>query len=179
MSDEITETSEISGKKKQGRPPKEAGVSKDEFDAKFGQLTSQITGITSILADLANSMKQPATPNVVNSARIGDNPPPSVAEAGPTPSNQVPVAPSWRELVDKTLGTDFDIIVTMPPNGGTQFTLLVPKDKSNADQQHWIVYKRDHRTREVGATGFDGVKEWCLKVRGNLIASGKTLPQYP
>jgi hypothetical protein len=102
---------------------------------------------------------------------------PVKVEAGP--DNETPVPVSWVNAVHEILGPEFDVKFEQPDSGGALFTIIVPKDKSNATVDHWKMYKRDFRTREIGATGLGGVKEWALLVRKNLTASGTKLIQYP
>ncbi len=85
----------------------------------------------------------------------------------------------WEEVVLKILGPEFQCEFVQPDNGGALFKIIVPKELSNASQLHWQIHNRDVRTKEIGNTGLTGVTEWCLKVRQNLIASGKQLIQYP
>ena len=99
-------------------------------------------------------------------------------EAAPD-KNRVSVPPSWTALVEQILGPEFGCEYELPPDGGQKFTILVPKEKSNATPDYIAMYKTDRRTRELGNTGVRGVKEWCLKVRQNLLRSEIKLPVYP
>lgn len=98
-------------------------------------------------------------------------------DGGPDEENLIPA--KWKLAVAEILGPEFECQVVQPDNGGTQFKIIVPKELSNASQMHWEMHGRDVRTREIGNTGLVGVKEWCLKVRQNLTASGIKLIQYP
>jgi hypothetical protein len=100
-------------------------------------------------------------------------------EAGPDKDQSTPIPPSWLKAVHTILGTDFECELKQPDKGGTIFTIIVPKDKSNASQLHWQNFKQDRRSKELGNTGLEGVTLWCKKVRANLLATGAKLVQYP
>lgn len=147
-------------KKKMGPKPK---VTLEQFNALetkvndgFGAIMNKLETIITPVID-----PTPATAKVEASA------------------DETPVPPAWRELVTQTLGPDFDVELVFPEAGGQIFRVIVPKDKSNASQMHWTMHKRDVRSRELGNTGAKGVKEWCLKIRLNLLRSGTKLPVYP
>ncbi len=103
---------------------------------------------------------------------------PVVDSEGSTDTDETPVPVKWKNLVKEILGPEFECELVQPDNGGTQFKIIVPRDLSNAPQMYWEMHNRDVRTREIGNTGLVGVKEWCLKVRQNLIRSGIKLVQY-
>ncbi len=92
---------------------------------------------------------------------------------------QTPVPPKWTRAVHEILGQEFECEFAQPDNGGAIFRIIVPRELSNAPQIHWEMHTRDVRSREIGNTGLTGVKEWCLRVRSNLSASGIKLIQYP
>lgn len=149
-------------------PPKQKPVMQEEF-AKFqGEVTS---ALGSILKKLEEQPKLQADSNGV---RIAKNEP--VDDSGPTSSAQVP--PAWRKLADEILGPDFDIELRLPENGGQIFVIHVPKEKSNATQDHWNMHHRDTRSRELGNTGVKGVKDYLVRVRKNLVGSEIKLPYY-
>ena len=158
---------------KEPKAGKAKGVSRKEFE----ELETKInTGFSTIMEKLEGLNKQSTltvTPAVNNTAV------PTKEDNGAPRNDLTPVPPTWREMVDKILGPDFDCEFYQPPQGGQKFSIIVPKEKSNADQQHWKYFSRDKRTKELSNTGITGVEEWCKKVRANLIASGKTLVQYP
>jgi hypothetical protein len=161
-----TSPSDEGEKKKPGR--KAAGVSKEEFIEFQGQVT---TALGSILEQLKN---QPKVSLDSEGVHVSNTLPKE--EGGSEKSAMVP--PAWRKLTDEILGSEFDIELDLPENGGQHFIVHVPKEKSNAGKDHWDMYKRDKRTRELGNTGIRGVKEWLLRIRKNLIASGIKLSYY-
>ncbi len=111
-------------------------------------------------------------------AQLAEKPPVTAElDGGTDEENLIPT--KWKTAVRDILGPEFECQVVQPDNGGTQFRVIVPKELSNASQMHWEMHGRDVRTREIGNTGLVGVKEWCLKIRQNLTASGIKLVQYP
>jgi hypothetical protein len=87
-------------------------------------------------------------------------------------SNLSVVPPKWRAIVDEILGKDFGLSVSYPDSGnGFQFSIVVPKDKSNAPKDYLEFYKADIRTKTIGnAEGSEGVKKYCELVKKNLTA---------
>lgn len=152
--------------KPKGPTPK---VSVEEFNEFKAEVDTKLGAILETVL----ALKTPPAP--VQAASTQTAP---VPEGGPK-TELTPVPPSWREMVDKILGPDFDCEFYQPPQGGQKFTIIVPREKSNADQLYWQNFSRDKRTKELANTGITGVEQWCKKVRANLIASGKTLVQYP
>lgn len=154
-----------------GKPPKEkapkaakaAGPSMEQFENLQTQVTDALGMITKQLGALQEN------PGTVKSV--------AVLEGGP--DDQTPMPSTWRKAVVEILGPEFDCEMVQPDTGGTKFKIIVPRAQSNATQSYWEMHKRDIRTKEIGATGLTGVKEWCLKVRANLTASGIKLVQYP
>lgn len=94
-------------------------------------------------------------------------------EAAPIGSPENPgvvLNPEWRKIVDEILGPDFGIMVNFDKDGSTmKFTIIVPKDKSNAKQDYMEFYKHDYRTIALNpaATGI-GVRQWCERIKRNL-----------
>jgi len=149
------------------QPEKPKPVMQEEF-AKFKEeVNGGISAIMGKLEKLAE-VKPVSMPSQPTSVKV---------EAGP--DNETPVPVSWVNAVHEILGPEFDVKFEQPDSGGALFTIIVPKDKSNATVDHWKMYKRDFRTREIGATGLGGVKEWALLVRKNLTTTGVKLIQYP
>lgn len=99
-------------------------------------------------------------------------------DAGPDTESE-PVSPKWRKQVETILGPEFGCEINHADDGGVKFTVIVPREKSNATQDHWDMYKADRRTIEVSRTGLEGVKQYCLRIRANLLKSEVQLPKYP
>lgn len=136
----------------------------DKVDQGFGKLLEKLDEIKKTPALVV----QPAAP--VKPVKV---------EGGPTPDDATPVPPKWVATVHEILGPEFDVRFEQPDSGGARFTIIVPKDKSNANKDHWEMYKHDYRTKDIGNTGLAGVKEYCILVRKNLLASEVKLIQYP
>lgn len=149
---------------------KKAGPVPKVTQEEFGAFKESVNGALAMILE-----KLDKTPAPVQAIPVTQG---AVNEAGPK-TELTPVPPTWREMVDKILGPDFECEFYQPPQGGQKFSIIVPREKSNADQQHWKYFSRDRRTKELANTGVTGVEQWCKKVRANLIASGKTLVQYP
>lgn len=148
--------------KKKEKPAKvEKAVSRKEFE---GLQETVNSGFAAIMEKLSSPTAQVAAT------------PAKPEEGGIQTPSLVP--PAWRALTDEILGPDFEIELELPENGGQKFSIFVPMEKSNATPDYKKVYKRDKRTRELGNTGIKGVKDWCIKVRRNLIKSGIKLPYY-
>lgn len=149
--------------------PKARPVMQEEFSAFKKEVND---GIGAIMGKLEKIVSVP--PTIAEGSLLKAAP---VIEAGPNKETPVPV--NWAKAVLDILGPEFEVKFDQPDSGGAMFTIIVPKEKSNATVDHWKMYKRDYRSRELGNTGLAGVKEWALKVRQNLTASGIKLIQYP
>ena len=82
----------------------------------------------------------------------------------------VTLNPEWRKIVDEILGPDFGIQVSFDKDGADmKFTIVVPKEKSNAPRDYLEYYKHDWRTISLNPaqTGV-GVRQWCEKIKRNL-----------
>lgn len=144
-------------------PKPEASV---PLEAKFNKFQGEVTSALGLIAEQLGKLNSPA-PKVVED------------DAGPDKDQSTPVPPTWRKAVHEILGPDFECEFKQPDRGGSIFTVIVPKNKSNANQLHWQNFKSDRRSKELGNTGLDGVKVWCSKIRSNLLATGAKLVQYP
>ncbi len=147
--------------KKAGPKPK---VSLEQFTA----LETKVNDGFSAIMNKLEAMVVPPVPVAATPAKV----------EGAT-DTESPVPPAWKQLVVDILGSDFECELALPESGGSIFRIIVPKEKSNASQMHWSMFKRDVRSKELGNSGVKGVKEWCLLVRKNLLNSGMKLPVYP
>jgi hypothetical protein len=104
------------------------------------------------------------------------------APAATTPAVQVEgepdkavIPPSWRRVVDTVLGPEFGIDVRYPDeksNGLFLFTVIVPKEKSNAPKDHWEMYKSDRRTKNIAGNPSVGeIQKHCERIKANLVRS--------
>lgn len=79
------------------------------------------------------------------------------------------VNPAWKEKAEELLGDALERCeVFYPRNGGTVFTLVIKKEKSNAAPDYFAFYKEDRRSKEIGNEGIEGVENWCKLVKENL-----------
>lgn len=94
----------------------------------------------------------------------------SVATVQPTETPKYPIPVEFREAVDMILNKKFGIeIEYLNDSASFQFSLLVPREYSNAGESHWTSYKEDRRTRLIeNALGVNGVRDWSSKVYENL-----------
>lgn len=88
------------------------------------------------------------------------------------------VPEKWRAMADAMLGKDFVIELELPEKGGQKLNVYVPRNKSNAPEEYWEKFKQDKRTRELGNTGIEGVRNWLLRIRKNLLTNGIQLPYF-
>ncbi len=139
---------------KEEKKDKKEIVTKEEFD----NLAKSVEGLGGILSDIVNKLNQPK-----------DVAPTQGQQVEPTPDS-APVPPGWRKIVDETLGPDFGINVVYPETGaGFQFKIIVPKEKSNAEQAYLELYKVDVRTKAISySEGIEGVRKYCELVAKNL-----------
>lgn len=163
-----------------GPAPKERPVMQAEFAGFQSDVKESLGALTQILSNVATELKdlkaQPKFEADSNGVRIVNSQVKDDASPGFDSGGMVP--PAWRVLTDEILGPDFSISLRLPENGGQIFSVKVPKNKSNASEDHWNMHKSDERSRELGNTGVKGVKEYLLKIRKNLTVSEIKLPYY-
>lgn len=80
------------------------------------------------------------------------------------------IPPKWREIVNKSLGSDFDIKVVYPETGsGFLFKIVVPESKSNMTEAYKMRHKVDIRTKALGySDAISGIQVFCEKIAKNL-----------
>lgn len=141
---------------KKGKPaPK-----KEEF-VTAGEFKSSMEGIVNALE--AINTKLNATPEQAKVITAEEK---KVNEAGP---DRVQTNPEWEKAAKEILGDFLDHTeVNYEKSGGIMFTIVVARDKSNAGEQYLGMTGSDRRTKEVSATGMEGVNEWCKLVKSNL-----------
>lgn len=97
---------------------------------------------------------------------------PQQTEARPevTISNGFPIPVEYQEIVDTLLNKKFKVdIGYLADAAAFSFSILVPREYSNASQSHWDTYKEDKRTKVIqNAYGANGVREWVLHVYENF-----------
>lgn len=94
-----------------------------------------------------------------------------IIEAAPNP---VQTNPEWDKTAREILGEYLDHTeVAHERSGGIKFTIVIKASKSNASAEYMQMAKSDRRTKDVGASGMEGVTEWCKLVRSNLKRTEK------
>lgn len=92
---------------------------------------------------------------------------PSVNVHG-TVDSKFPIPYEYREVVDTVLNRKFGIDIDYV-GGAFNFSVLVPKEYSNAGEPHWQSYHEDRRTKNIdNALGTSGVRDWVTKIYDNL-----------
>lgn len=131
---------------------KEEFVSKDDFNS----LLESVSTIAKSVGELSDRFNNPT---VVKKEEVRFEDP-----------DKTHLPPRWRELCDQVLGKDFGLNVVYPETGrGFLIKVIVPKEKSNANQDHWEFYKTDIRTKSISfAEGAEGVKLYFEKIQKNL-----------
>lgn len=137
-------------------------VTRDEFD-------SLIKSVSTLTELVSKSLEKPKPLEKQEYAKID-----AEVEESVNPQD-VRVPPQWRKQVDDILGPEFGAEVIYPKSGGTKFTVIVPRSKSNAPAFYWEMHKNpafcvDRRTFQVGNRGIEGVIEWCQKIKSNLTS---------
>lgn len=135
-------------------------VSKEEFSSRMSSLENSLLSVVDLL-----KVKSEKTEPVAKLAEqvAGDK---AVTDAK---AYQAPINPKWEEGAKEILGDKLDHCeVDYPLGGGTQFTVVIKPEFSNAPKAYIERYKFDRRTKEIGATGYAGVTEWCNQVKANL-----------
>ena len=133
-----------------------------KVESKFDQIMDKLSNTTvSVSADGPNTSA------------------PRKMEDGGPDINITTVPPGWKAMIEEILGPEFDCEYHLPNDGGQEFTIIVPKEKSNSTKEYWAEFGKDRRTKELGNTGERGVKEWALTVRQNLLRSEIKLKVYP
>lgn len=90
--------------------------------------------------------------------------------------DKMPVPASFTDAVNTILNNKFTVEIeysSNTPNFG--FSIIVPKEYSNAGKPHWDMYKEDRRTKMISnAEGVEGVKIWVQKVYDNFDMETKS-----
>lgn len=144
-------------------------VRKDDFD--------KLVGVVSELAKAVNDLKEAKQEikGTADMSKVKDSSPqiPAVSpniEIEENKSDKMPIPPTWRKLVDESLGMDFGIDVVYPQTGtGFLFKIIVPSEKSNMSKDYKEFYRVDIRTKALAPSeGIDGIRKFCEAVKKNL-----------
>lgn len=109
--------------------------------------------------------------------------PPTVPEPKPTVNEEQaghPIPLEYQELVNTLLNKKFKVHVDYKPDQvAFEFAILVPKEYSNAGENHWNTYGEDRRSKVIqNAYGANGVREWVLQVYDNLTPEVRSAITY-
>lgn len=137
-------------KKEKAKTPKEEKfVTKETFESAIGAILSAVEQLKE---------KTPVLPETEEEKKV--------TAAGP---NKVSTNDEWDATAREILGEYVDHTeVAHERSGGVKFTVVIKEEKSNAPKDYLERVRSDRRTREVGASGMDGVIEWCKQIRQNL-----------
>jgi len=155
-------------------------VDKKEFDA----FREENTKVQNTMLDMMQKLLEPKTADreIVGAglaAAVPATPKPVASyetqDAGPQDSE---IPPQYRGLVHKFFNPEdgFKFLLTYPSInekgaevGGYYFTIVVPKELSNATDAYLKLYKVDLRTRALQAAHMvKGIEEWCQRVARNI-----------
>ena len=95
----------------------------------------------------------------------------NITTAQPTETtSKYPIPVEFREATDLILNKKFEIEIDyLPDVASFQFSVLVPREYSNAGNSHWETHKEDRRSKIIeNAMGINGVREWSMKIYENL-----------
>lgn len=139
-------------------------VTKTDFDEKFGQLLN-----------LVEKMVEPKT-GEAQSGVVAQPQTEAVRAAAP---DKTPVPAEWNFYIDEKLGKDVGRSVFYPKSGnGFTLQMSIPRDLSNAPDDHWNYYKHDLRSKAIDPReGFEGVKVYIDLVARNLKLDPRTVAE--
>src|SRR3990167_6831149 len=134
-------------------------VSKEEFGSRMSSLENSLLQVV----DLIKEKNQPQVITDLSKQAV------QIKEVEEAKAYQALINPTWEAHAKEVLGEKLDHCeVSYPKAGGLRFTIVIKNEFSNADKDYLERYKSDRRTREVGVSGFEGGKKWCLLVKQNL-----------
>lgn len=145
----------MAAKKAKETSPAPEFVSKAEFDT----LANSVSSLVDLIKSGVLSAPAAPTPAQVTEAK----------EIEKASENKYTVNPEWEEMAKEIVGAAVDHTeLEYAKGGGLKFTLVIKPEFSNAPKDYLERYKVDRRTREIGAEGEAGAKEWCVRVAQNL-----------
>lgn len=139
---------------------------KTKSKASIDDVLSAINGLTDVVSSLVKSTL--ATPA---SVPVAEKVAPAIQQ--PEPANdpqKFPVPQEYRLIVENTLNKRFGVEINYVGDiASFEFSILVPREYSNAAKPHWDTYKEDRRSKVIAnALGINGVREWASKVYENF-----------
>jgi hypothetical protein len=126
----------------------------------------ELAGMLDKFLDKVNDTIEAKMPTVIREEKAIDN-----VENSATTGVSDPMIPAeYRQMVDEVLGKDFGIRISYPSKGsGFIFRVIVPKDKSNASDFYYEMYKEDVRSKALsGGEGSDVIRLHCERIARNL-----------
>lgn len=126
----------------------------------------ELVGILDKFLDKVNDTIDSKVPTVIKEEKAIEK-----AEEASTTGVSDPMIPAeYRQMVDEVLGKDFGIRISYPSKGsGFIFRVIVPKEKSNASDFYYEMYKEDVRSKALtGGEGFDVIRLHCERIARNL-----------
>ena len=129
------------------KPKKEEFVTKEYFEEQIGR-------VLNLIEKIAEPKIEVAKPEDVRAAE----------------ANKTPVPAEWNLYIDSHLGKDIGRSVLYPKSGaGFILQMSIPRELSNAAEDHWNYYHHDFRTKAIDPReGFEGVKTYVDLVARNL-----------
>ena len=146
-------------------------IKNDEIITKLAELTEGIAKINERIDAIT-------APPVVSHTS------PSIAVTTSTPAGTEvaghPIPLEYQELVNTLLNKKFKVHIDYKPDQvAFEFAILVPKEYSNAGENHWGTYGEDRRSKVIqNAYGANGVREWVLQVYDNLTPEVRSAITY-
>lgn len=133
-------------KEKKEEEKKEEFITKEYFEEQFGKLLNLVEKIA--------EPKSVEKPEDIAAAQV----------------SRTPVPPEWNLYIDSHLGKEIGRSVFYPKSGtGFILQMSIPKELSNAPEDHWNYYHHDFRTKAIDPReGFEGVKTYVDLVAKNL-----------
>jgi len=121
-------------------------VTKEYFEEQIGRILNLVEKIV--------EPKSTAKPEDIRAAEV----------------NKTPVPAEWNFYIDSHLGKDIGRSVIYPKSGaGFILQMSIPRELSNAAEDHWNYYHHDFRTKAIDSReGFEGVKTYVDLVARNL-----------
>lgn len=126
----------------------------------------ELVGILDKFLDKVNDTIDSKVPTVIKEEKAIEK-----AEEDSTTGSSDPMIPAeYRQMVDEVLGKDFGIRISYPSKGsGFIFRVIVPKEKSNASDFYYEMYKEDVRSKALtGGEGSDVIRLHCERIARNL-----------
>lgn len=164
-----------------GIPKKKEDTPKPE--ATLNDVVFAIAQLKASVDTLAEEMK-PQNMGVYNpspqSTTFGTASPSEMVSTQTNPRDDDRKVPyEWRELVNTLLNKNFGCEIEGADGVSFQFSVIVPKQYSNASPQHWETYKEDRRSQVIpAALGANGVREWVTKIYENFPEETKSAIVY-